>query len=168
MPFEKIVNEFMRPLNQYPVLRTGETVSTALNQIKKSLRRNKLPHLIVVGNDISGAEIIKGFITPSDIVFGVAEHFLKGAEKTGPIFWEGQLETECRFAVQKRVEEVMTPIKVCIRDDEMIMEAIFLLKKYQVDLLPVVHDDEVTGLIHLEDILKQIAQMAIKKIPAGI
>ena len=65
--------------------------------------------LIVVGEGSSEKEIIKGFVTPRELVFGLATRFLKGAEKSGPIFWEGQFEVECRDGVNKRVREIMSP-----------------------------------------------------------
>ena len=54
------------------------------------------------------------------------------------------------------ITEIMQPIQACIRDDEMLMEAIFLFNKYRVDILPVVTDEEVSGLVHVEDVLKAI------------
>jgi hypothetical protein len=126
----------------------------------KAIRDRKPPHLIVVGNDGSEKKVIKGFITPPEIVFGMADHFLKGAASIGPIFWEGQLKSECLEAFQKNVGEIMAPIKTCINGAEKLMEAIFLLNRYQVGFLPVVQYGEVTGVIHLDDILREIVEMA--------
>jgi CBS domain-containing protein len=50
-------------------------------------------------------------------------------------------------------------LKGYIKDDEMIMEAIFLLNEYRVSVLPVVRQDEVAGLIHLEDILAVLSRI---------
>ena len=161
MPFEKLVRDFMQPLDRYPVLRADETIRAALRQVRRSFDQQTPPYLIVVDGNEAAPDIIKGFLTPSDIVFGIAGHFLKGVEKTGPIFWEGQLESECRHAIEKTVEDIMTPVQVCIRADEMVMEAIFLLNRYQVDILPVVQAEEVAGMIHLTDILRQISLMSV-------
>jgi hypothetical protein len=125
-----------------------------------AIGENKPPHLIVVGDGDSGRKVIKGFVTPPEIVFGMADHFLKGAKSIGPIFWEGQLKSECAEAFQKHVGEIMAPIKTCINGTEKLMEAIFLLNKYQVGFLPVVRCEEVTGIIHLDDILKVVVEMA--------
>jgi Mg/Co/Ni transporter MgtE len=57
------------------------------------------------------------------------------------------------------------PIQVSIRDEEMLMEAIFLFDKYQVNILPVVHEEEVSGLIHLDDIIGVIADINGKDSP---
>jgi predicted transcriptional regulator len=160
MPLEKLVKDIMRPLNQYPSIEENERVERALQLMKGAIDEKKLPHLIVVGDGDDDKKVIKGFVTPSEIVFGMADHFLKGAKSIGPIFWEGQLKSECTEAFQKRVSEIMSPIKTCINGTEKLMEAIFLLNKYQVGFLPVVRCEEVTGIIHLDDILKAIVEMA--------
>ncbi|MBC8460909.1 MAG: CBS domain-containing protein, partial [Deltaproteobacteria bacterium] len=107
-------------------------------------------------------EVIKGFITETELVFGLADHFLKGTERIGPIFWEGQLETECIEGGKKRVGEIMVPIKGCVRDTEMLMEAVYLLNKYQVNFLPVVNQENVAGMIQLDDILEEISRIVLK------
>jgi predicted transcriptional regulator len=70
------------------------------------------------------------------------------------------LKSECAEAFKKHVGEIMAPIKTCINGTEKLMEAIFLLNKYQVGYLPVVRCEEVTGIIHLDDILKAVVEMA--------
>jgi CBS domain-containing protein len=160
MPLEKLVKDIMRPLSDYPSIGEHERVERALTLMGGAIREKKPPHLIVVGNGGSEKKVIKGFVTPPEIVFGMADHFLKGAKSIGPIFWEGQLKSECTKAFRKYVREIMAPIQTCINGTEKLMEAIFLLNKYQVGFLPVVRCDEVTGIIHLDDILKVIVGMA--------
>jgi predicted transcriptional regulator len=106
--------------------------------------------------------VIKGFITAAELVFGLSAHFLKGAEKSGPIFWEGQLEEACQEEKKTHVSEIMIPIKGCIQDTEMLMEAVFLFNKYQVSFLPVVNQVDVVGIIHIEDILEEITRILLK------
>ena len=97
-------------------------------------------------------------MTPRELVFGLMARFLKGAEKSGPIFWEGQFESECRDGMDKRVGEIMSPIRAYVRDSEMLMEAVFLLHKYEQDFLLVINkEEEVIGSIHLDEILRQIS-----------
>ena len=44
----------------------------------------------------------------------------------------------------------------------MLMEALFLLDKYQVNFLPVVNKEDVVGMIHLEDILQEISEIVLR------
>ena len=164
MTSEKPVKSFLRPLNRYPAVRDEGTVRDALRFMGKTTRGSKARCLIVVGGKPSEKEIIKGFVSLKELVFGLTAHFLRGAERSGPIFWEGQFEAECLEGAKKRVGDIMVPIQACVRDTEMLMEAVFLLNKYQVDFLPVVNkDDDVVGMIHLEDILEEISRIVLKQ-----
>jgi len=162
MPLERIVKDFMRPLDQYHSVKETEPVREGVRLLSKAKEKGHPPCLLVVGEKPSEKEIIKGFVSPSELVFGLVAHFLKGAEKSGPIFWEGQLEAECLEGAKKSVGEIMVPIKTCVRDDEMLMEALFLLDKYHVDFLPVVNKEDVVGMIHLEDILQEISRIVLR------
>jgi len=159
MSSEKVVKDFMRPLGQFHCVKEEETVGDAVHLVGKAREEGKPQCLLVVGGKPSEKEIIKGFVTPSELVFGITDHFLKGAVRSGPIFWEGQLEAECLQGIKKLVGEIMIPIKTCVREAEMLMEALFLLNKYQLCFLPVVNKEDVVGMIHLEDILQEIARI---------
>lgn len=156
----KIVKNVMRPLDQYRFVQEEETVRDAVHLMDKAGDEGKLPCLIVVGEDRSEKNVIKGFLTPRELLFGLTTRFLKGAEKSGAIFWEGQFEAECFEAMTKRVSEVMAPFRAYVRQTEMLMEAVFLLKKYEEDFLPAMGDDEVVGIIHIDDIVMYIATLA--------
>ena len=162
MPSEKLVKDLMRPLDQYYFVKEEETVKGALRFMGKARKEKKSLCLLVVGEVPSQKEVIKGFITETELVFGLAAHFLKGAERNGPIFWEGQLKTECIEGDKKRVGDIMVPIKGYVRETEMLMEVVYLLNKYQVNFLPVVNQENVAGIIHLEDILKEISRIVLK------
>jgi CBS domain-containing protein len=153
----------MRPLDQCCFIKEEETVQEALSLMNEGKKEGKPLCLIVVGEEPPEIEMIKGFITPRELVFGLTTRFLRGAEKSGPIFWEGQLEAECLDGLNIRVKEIMVPVKAYVRQGEMLMEAIFLLHKYQEDFLPVISEEEVVGTIHISDILTLIAELASGK-----
>jgi len=159
MPLEKLVKDLMRPLDQY-YIKEEQTVQEALQLMDKANKEGNPQCLIAVGEDPSEKEIIKGFVTPRELVFGLTTRFLKGAEKSGPIFWEGQFEAECLDGMNKRVREIMAPIRAYVRKTEMLMEAVFLLNKYQEDFLPATSKEEVVGIIHIQDILTHITRSA--------
>jgi predicted transcriptional regulator len=160
---EKLIKDFVRPLERYYSVKEDDTVQKALRLMDKARKEVRRLCLIVVGKGSSEKEIIKGFVTPRELVFGLATRFLKGAEKSGPIFWEGQFEAECRDGVDKRVREIMSPIRAYVRETEMLMEAVFLLHKYEQDFLPAIDREEVVvGTIHLDEILKEISRIVLK------
>lgn len=165
MPSEKLVKDFMRPLDQCHYVKEQETVKEALRLMAKAREEGKPLCLIVVGEEPSETEMIKGFVTAPEHVFGLTTRFLKGAEKSGPIFWEGQFEAECLDGMNKRVREIMAPVRAYVRETEMLMEAVFLLNKYQQDFLPAMskEKEEIVGTIHINDILTHITRLASGK-----
>jgi hypothetical protein len=96
MPSERLVKDFMRPLDQYYYVQEEKTVQEAVQLMEKASEEGRPPCLIVVGGEPLKKEVVKGFVTAPELVFGLAAHFLKGAQTSGPIFWEGQLEAECQ------------------------------------------------------------------------
>ncbi|MEZ4527738.1 MAG: CBS domain-containing protein [Desulfobacterales bacterium] len=159
MPLEKVVKDFMHPLKDYRYIGENEPVRNVLRFVAGRENRHNAPFVIVVSDSGEEQGTARGFISPPEIVFGIARHFFKGAERIGPIFWEGQLRAECIQAFRRKVGEIMTPFRTCISESEMIMEAIFLFNRHQVDSLPVLREKEVVGILHLEDILLGIAEM---------
>lgn len=159
MPLEKFVRDFMRPLDRYGHVRENDALKVAVERLKEAETDGRPPYLIVVGVREDGGEEVRGFISPPALVFGMADHFLRGAARIGPIFWEGQLRAECRVALHKAVSDVMAPFEACIRDTEMIMEAIFVLNKFQAHFLPVLRGEAVVGIVHIEDIMTEIVRI---------
>jgi len=160
MPFKTTASQVMHPIEEYPQLAQDAPLGKALELAREAMGRGSRFCLVVVEADRQGAEMIKGLVTPADIVFGMADHFLKGAESIGPIFWEGLLEAECTEALKKPLKEVMQPIRACVTDHDALMEAVFLLKKHGLEILPVVRDQDVIGLIHPEEIVNAITRIA--------
>ena len=165
MHSKKIAENIMHPLHQYCTIREDERVDRALELLSKSAPTGKMSHLMVIGKDRHANDSVRGFVSSSDIVFGIADQVLKGAGKVGPIFWEGLLETAAPEAFSKRVSEIMAPVSVCAGSSQNIVEVIFLLNKHRVRLMPVVRGSEVIGVIHLDDILEVFVGMASGRQP---
>jgi len=162
MSAEKLVKDLMRPLEQVPCVRERGSLRETMELMSDMEREGKPLCLLVTGEDSYEKGVIKGTVSAKDLVFGLFANFLKGARRSGPIFWEGQFEVECLEGVKKCAGEIMTPFKGCVRETETLMEAVFLMNKFGLSFLPVIHEDEVTGLIHLEEILEEIRRVVVK------
>ena len=162
MPPEKLVKDLMRPLKEYPCVQEQDSLREAMEVMRHRVREGKPLCLLVTGEGSTEKGVIKGSISARDLVFGLSGNFLKGARRSGAIFWEGQFELECLEGVKKSAGEIMMPFKGCVRETEMLMEAVFLMNKFGLSYLPVIHEDEVTGLIHLEDILEEIGRVVVE------
>lgn len=163
MASERLVKDLIRPLVQYFHVKDDDTIRDALRLLDEARREKRPLCLIVIDHEDPEKEIIKGFVTPREVIFGLATRFLRGAEKSGPIFWEGQFETECLDGFDKKVADIMAPLKAYARENEMLMEAVFLLHTYKEDFLPVTSEEEVVGTIHIHDIFGEIMKLASKE-----
>jgi CBS domain containing-hemolysin-like protein len=163
MPAEKVVKDLMRPLERYAFVNEESSAQHAMRLFAAQKETATWCLLVVGRDDISGKEVITGFVTAAELIFGPADHFLKGARSNAPIFWESQLEAEYSEGAKKRVADIMLPIQGYVRETEMLMEAVYLLNKYQVRFLPVVNQEDVTGIIHLEDILREVAGIVLQR-----
>jgi predicted transcriptional regulator len=159
VPLEKRVKDIIRPLDQYLKIRVEDKARDVLRLMERAYEEKRPLCLLVVERELQGDETIKGFITPREIVFGLATRFLKGAGKSGPIFWEGQLAQECIDGLDKQVNEIMDPIDVYVRDNEMLLEAVFLLFKSGKAFLPVADKEEVIGTIHIKDLFAEMIEI---------
>jgi len=153
------IEHFMHPLHHYFSIREEAMVEAALSLHSSAVRAGKMPYLVVTGTDRHGRESVTGFLSSRELVFGIADHFLKGARKVGPIFWEGLLEAEMPAAVSRRVCEIMAPVPVCIGSTRDILEAVFAFNKHCVSCLPVLQHQEVIGILHLEDVLNSFVRI---------
>gem|GEM_PF-1036608 len=162
MSAEKPVREIMQPLAQYPLIREDDTLLKALQVATGSNALSSDGCLLVTGESLGERPVIKGFVTKRDLVYGLTEHFLKGARSSGAIFWEGQLEAECREGIKRQVREIMTPLRGYVRETDLALEAVFLMNQYNVPCLPVVNQEDVTGLIRLRDVLQEMARLVVQ------
>ena len=126
-----------------------------------STEERRPPVLVVAGEPPSERAGIKGFVTAAELVFGLAADFLKGAPKNGPIFRDGQLESGCLEGANRRIGEVMVPIRGCVQKTEVLMEAVFLFNKAHARFLLVVNQENVVGILPMEEILEEITRMVL-------
>ena len=122
MVSEKLVRDIMRPVGHYPLIDESERIDRALGILAAAQEEGARSLLIVVGICESEEKVIKGYVTPSEVVFGIALRFLKGTANGGTVFWNGQLENECSDALQRRVGEIATPFATCFGGTEGLME----------------------------------------------
>ncbi|HID28440.1 MAG TPA: CBS domain-containing protein, partial [Desulfobacterales bacterium] len=62
---------------------------------------------------------------------------------------------------QKPVSEVMSPIKITVEADSPMVEAIFLMIKENVGMMPVLQENKVVGIIRLSELFTEISKMVL-------
>ena len=163
MPFEKSIGQLMHPLSQYGVLYADATILTATVKMQRAMENNGPAHLIVVSDAPAGNEMILKlpFLNASLIYTCFYSLIGRPHDEGGRVGDVGA--SEYRQAQEKTVAEIMSPVSASIEEDEMLMEAIFLMNRHGVRLLPVTRNDEVTGVVHFEDVLQEILERSTRK-----
>jgi arabinose-5-phosphate isomerase len=116
------------------VMLTGDAVPKVLNgatirQAVDELNAKNLGAVLVVGSD----RRVDGIVTDGDVRRFVAQGF--------------DLETT-------RVREAMTPGPVCIDDAKQAVDALSIMQRHEITVLPVVdRDNLLVGILHLHDLL---------------
>ena len=72
MSSEKLVKDLMHPLDQYYHVKYEAPVLEAFKWINQAMHNRKPQCLVVVDRETSKKGVIKGFVTPSKLVFGLS------------------------------------------------------------------------------------------------
>lgn len=166
MTNEKKVKDVMIPLEDYPHIPYWFSLRQAMAIVREEA--------IEFENTFEFREVLvfdekyqlMGILTLRDIIKGLEPRFLHETALVkadpsliiliGDLFGPGLKE-----AAQKLVSEVIHPIKVTIQSNDPIAKAIFLMIKEDVDMMPVIQDSKVAGMIRLSDLFGEISKIVL-------
>ncbi len=120
------VREIMLPLSKVPIVKKDDPMDKAISQIEKY----KLGAVLICDNTLT----LKGIITDGDIRHSIAANTIKFPGTS--------------------VSSIMTPSPQSISADSFLHEALYIMERYQITVLPVVDSkSKLKGILHLHDIL---------------
>lgn len=168
---EKIVQDIMVPLEEYPCIPDTLTLSDAIKEMQVQILRKgqaSLPRVALVFDE--GMTELLGMLRRRDILRGLEPRFLVSGsldykrklfnERIDPNLAELSFDktlTHIRTRAERRVRTYMAPIKATINHDDHIMKAILELVDQNTSLLPVIQDGSVIGVVRSVDVLNEIA-----------
>jgi CBS-domain-containing membrane protein len=168
---DKIVQDIMVPLEEYPCIRDTLTLRDAIREKQvQILRKNQasLPRVALIFDETL-SELL-GMLRRRDIMRGLEPRFLV----SGSLEYQRKLFTEridpnlaelsydkiaghIRARSSRLVREFMIRIKATINYDDHIMKAISEMVDQNTSLLPVLKDEGVVGVVRSVDVLNEIA-----------
>ena len=155
---EKRVRDLLRPIEDIPWISPDDTLAQAVVAMDPA---GGAGHgLVLVVREDGAAREILGTIALGDVLSGM-EPPLKSAEDL-PIFWEGQFQDQAREILGRPAGQLVTAPRQALNLSGTLMEALHLMNSTGVDLLFVVHDGSVKGLLQKELLCKEIAELADK------
>lgn len=166
MPHEKKVRELMIHLTDYPHIPYWFTIKQAIAIVKKAslgLEGKLEPTVLLVFDE---KYQLMGSLSMKDLIRGIEKKFTRSGEWMSkewdtPVFFEGLFTAGVKEEAEKAVSEIMTPVKETIQADESIIKAIFLMMERDLNLLPVLDQGAVIGVIRLNEIFNEIAKLVL-------
>jgi len=170
---EKLVQDIMVPLEQYPCISDTLTLRDAISEMTVQILRKSqlsLPRVALVFDD--DFSDLLGLLRRRDIMRGLEPRFMVGGslEYRRKLF---DVEIDPNLSelshdkviarIRKRadclVKDFMIPIKATIGHDDHIMKAMNEMVDQNVSLLPVLKGNTIVGVVRSVDVLSEIALM---------
>jgi len=160
MSSEKRVGDIMVPAEEYSRISSTCTFKQAVRVMYDSFYKtgnmSGTGHQSVLVYDEDNQ--LAGLITFRAIMEAVEPSFLK-MSLTIPGFFEGIFSNKCTQEANRRITEIMIPIKeITIKKEDTLLKAIHLMLNNKLNSLPVVnHHNRVIGMVRNVEIFREIA-----------
>lgn len=166
--FKRQIQDILVPLRTYPHIRDNATLRDAfvlLNDCELCDKRYR--HLLVLNEQ----EQLVGLLGLRDILHGLFPDYLRSEklghfEGTPPDFpaltliWQETCATQCKEAAVKPVKEFMAAVPDSVKLTDPITRAAYLMVIRASDVLPVVDDQQVVGVVRVLDVFN-VASSAV-------
>lgn len=167
------VGDIMIPLEDYPHIPYWFTLRQAIVEMEKSEidkdGRKSLPRAVLVFNE---AYELLGLVRRRDILKGLEPKFLMVKPlqyrkklfdvKTDPnlsLLTPENLKKETLEQAERQVSEIMGPIERTVDFDDHIFKVVYEMNENKMNLVPVVRNNAVVGVVRTVDIFHRIAKM---------
>jgi|UniRef100_A0A7C3Z0Z2 CBS-domain-containing membrane protein len=169
MPSAKKVKDLMIPLVDYPHIPYWFSVRQAIAMIKAAAADREVriePRFVLVFDE---KYQLLGYLGFKEMLTGIEPRFLRRPEaahmqgakplELDPllgVLWEDLFGRGCKEEANKPVKEVMTPVKATVKADDPLVKAAYAMAQAGLEILPVMEEGKVVGIVRLDDIFKEI------------
>jgi CBS domain-containing protein len=170
MPTEKKVRDVMIPVTECAVVGEEATVKEAVAALGKSLHKLEsgefVGHRSVLVLDKEQRPV--GLLTYRGLIKAIEPRLidpgkipgqtLPWQEGAAAISWEGFFTQRIHQEARKKVKEIMKPLRlITVEAGAPLMEAVHLMIRNDVGLLPVVERGAVVGMVRINELFMEIA-----------
>lgn len=163
------VREHYTPLADYPHVRASATLRDVFAAIAGDRDAADQFRNVLVLDD---ADRLVGALGLHDMLHAILPDYLKtdapahyeggGSDVTGlAVLWQEDCETRSREAAQARVGDDLTLIDAAVKLDDPLTTAIYLFATHSYNLLPVVEDGRVIGVLRLVDVVTAVTKAVL-------
>ncbi len=162
MDHDERVKDVMLPLEDHPRIPASSTVAEALIEIREYIHRG-YRHVLVFDERfnllsiLALKDILKSLLP--DFTFDHAPEYQGFAlpdESALALLWQDAFYSECKKRGSRSVREILRPVKTTIDANAPVIQALYLMLRDDVNMLPVVRNNVVIGVIRIINILDMV------------
>jgi predicted transcriptional regulator len=175
MEVMKRVKDVMIPVEQYPSVRDNATLRDAIAKIEEAQLevdlRKSLPRVLLVFDEI---DVLVGTVRRRDIMRGLEPKYLLSQPleyrrklfdiEVDPNLSElsyDRMIRGIREQASRQVSDVMRPIDAILDADDHVMKAIQEMVVQDINLIPVLQEGELVGVVRSVDVFHYLAQLLV-------
>ncbi len=163
MEHDEKVRDVMIPLEEHPRIPYNFTIGEALIEIRDYLHKG-YRHVLVFDERFRLVSIL----SLRDILKSMMPEYLKDKIKIKyegydlpddaslSILWQESFFAECKKISKKKISEILSPVKITIEANAPVIKALYLMLREDVNMLPVVENNIVIGVIRITNILDMV------------
>ena len=171
----KRAGDIMIPLNKYPHIPHWFTLRQAVAELEKSVveahKRSSLPRALLVFDE---KYRLLGIVRRRDILNGLEPNFLHHLSVHSEIpplevdvdpnlaeVSSGTMSHTMQKQAEMAISEVMQPIAASVESDDHLVKVIHLMIERDLNLIPVLQDGKVVGVVRSVDVFHEIANILL-------
>ncbi len=168
---EKTVMDAMVPIHEYTTLSGEATVREAISALKKSFASKVTTSRIMETGHRSILVVdenrrVKGVVSILDLLKMILPTYLYAPKPSmadtiqySPLFWKGMFTTEVKRSAAKKIQDIMSPAPYNIESSASLMEATYMMVRYQVRRLVVIEKGAVVGILREQDLFFEMDKL---------
>lgn len=172
----KCAGEIMISMEEYPHIPHWFTIRQAVAELSKAVLningRTSLPRAIMVFD--KDYQVVLGIVRRRDILRGLEPKFLKTMAmphrkqlfdiEIDPNLADlstGKIGKAMLEQADIPVSEIMQPVTVTVRHDDHLAKVIYKMVSHDLNLIPVLKDKKVVGVVRSVDVFEEIAELLL-------
>jgi predicted transcriptional regulator len=161
---ERKVKDLMLPIEDYPKISEDGTIREAFEALEKTKHRALLvtdKKGVVIGQ-LSNMDILMGLEPRYDCSLWAGTGFTCEVFKNYPVFYrEGMFAGQAQAQVDRKVKEILAPIKVAVDEDATLAEAVNLMATHNLGRLAVLRKEKIVGMIRIDEIFDEMQKVVL-------
>jgi CBS-domain-containing membrane protein len=154
---DKRLKDLLIPLSAYPHMPYWGTLREAIAHLNLAYETGR--HTVLVFDE---SEQAVGLLSQKDILRGIQPELGSDQKTGGPVFWKDLLSSKSRKRLSLPVQEFVSRTSAAGDAGDSLLKAAQALSQEDTDLLPVMENGKLIGVVLMEDLFQEITNAVLK------